>query len=166
MSVDQFIDGLCAEADEAVRALLRQSYDRGFREGLASTGQQPAASTPDLVTVPQPATPLSVVAPIEPPAAAAPTAPAPVAWTAQPDAAAEALEEGEEAGDPEEEEEEGVLVRPILSLATVGTLRRRITRTFDLERFDIDVVICRAGDTERRQLKSSVRLSSYRKEEG
>jgi hypothetical protein len=48
----------------------------------------------------------------------------------------------------------------------VGTLRRRIIRTFDLERFDIDVVICRSGDPDRRQLRSSARLALYRREEG
>jgi hypothetical protein len=62
--------------------------------------------------------------------------------------------------------EETPAPRPILANAKVGTLRRRIIRTFDLERFDIDVVICRSGDPDRRQLKSSARLGLYRRVEG
>lgn len=45
--------------------------------------------------------------------------------------------------------------------ATISTLRQRIIDTFDLERFDIDVVVCRRGDRNRRQLKGSVKLSKY-----
>jgi len=32
---------------------------------------------------------------------------------------------------------------------------------FDLSRFDIEVVICRRGDPERRRLKSTVKLKNY-----
>jgi hypothetical protein len=45
--------------------------------------------------------------------------------------------------------------------ATVGTLLQRIHDYFGLERFDIDVVVCRKGDRARRQLKKSVRLAKY-----
>jgi hypothetical protein len=44
---------------------------------------------------------------------------------------------------------------------TVGSLRHRIVKVFELERFDIDVVVCRKGDRTRRQLKGSARLSKY-----
>jgi hypothetical protein len=161
VSVEQFIDGLCNEAKEAVRALLRQAYDRGFREGLASTGQQAAQPVESPPAIPAPA-PAPEVAPEAP----TPPAPVPVAWSGQAGAGKDEPDEGDDAGDVEGEDGEGTFVRPILPLATVGTLRRRITRTFDLERFEIDVVICRAGDPDRRQLKSSVRLSSYRSEDG
>ena len=46
-----------------------------------------------------------------------------------------------------------------------ATLRRRVFKTFDLERFGIDVVICRRGDRERRQLLGDVRLGKYKREE-
>ncbi len=150
MNVDELIDGLSAEAGDAIRPLLRQAYDRGFREALASAGQPP---------MPAPA------------AAAAPPAPeaiaAPVEWAANPESEADEAsnaegDEGEDGADPAE----ALAVRPILPLATIGTLRRRIIRTFDLERFDIDVVICRSGDVDRRQLKSSARLGLYRRDEG
>ncbi len=55
--------------------------------------------------------------------------------------------------------------RPILPHATIGTLRRRILSTFDLGRFAIDVVICREGDPEKRQLQNRARLKLYRREE-
>lgn len=44
--------------------------------------------------------------------------------------------------------------------------RRAVRDRGGLERFDIDVVICRSGDPDRRQLRSTARLASYRREEG
>ncbi len=153
MNVDEFIDGLTAEAGDTARRLLRQAYEQGFREALASAGQ-PAAP-------PSPAT--------EQPA---PPAPAPIAerveWVPDPQGGAEKAADGESFESEDEDDEsagETPLLRPILANAMVGTLRRRIIRTFDLERFDIDVVICRSGDPDRRQLKTSARLASYRREE-
>jgi hypothetical protein len=101
----------------------------------------------------------------------APPAPAPVAvpveWAG---GAEEDVEDasGDERDEGEDDDgvEETPAPRPILANAKVGTLRRRIIRTFDLERFDIDVVICRSGDPDRRQLKSSARLGLYRRVEG
>lgn len=156
MSVDELIDGLSAEAREAMRPLLRQAYDRGFREALASAGQAVTAE-PAPVRVEQPAPPTS-----------APVA-TPVEWV--PGSSGEVGDETDAREDEEEDKEdedtaEALPVRPILPLATIGTLRRRIVRTFDLERFDVDVVICRCGDPDRRQLRSSVRLVKYRREEG
>ncbi len=150
MNVDTFIDGLSAEAGEAVRGLLRQAYDCGFREALASAGQ-PAAP----VTIEQPAPP-----------APAPIA-APVEWVPGSSGGADDTSgvEGEE-GEDDANAGEMPAPRPILANAMVGTLRRRIIRTFDLERFDIDVLICRSGDPERRQLRSTARLALYRREEG
>ncbi len=154
MNVDSFIDGLSAEAGEAVRGLLRQAYDSGYREALASTGQ-PA--------VPAPAEPL--VPPTSAPVAT--PVPARVEWVGRteedPDDATG--DEGDE-GEDDDGAEEAPAPRPILANPKIGTLRRRIIRTFDLERFDIDVLICRSGDPERRQLRSSARLALYRRKEG
>ena len=44
---------------------------------------------------------------------------------------------------------------------TVAGLQKKIERLFDLSRFEIEVVICRKGDPERRRLKSTVRLKNY-----
>ncbi len=153
MSVEEFIDGMSAEAGEAVRGLLRQAYDSGFREGLASAGQPTAPER-----VEQPA-PLPAAAPIVLPVVA------PVEWVenAEADEAAAVGVEGDEDG---ASAGETPVPRPILPNAMIGTLRRRIIRAFDLERFDIDVVICRSGDPDRRQLKSTARLALYRREEG
>ncbi|HET8540538.1 MAG TPA: hypothetical protein VFL83_11760 [Anaeromyxobacter sp.] len=150
--MDELIEGLSAEAREAMRPLLRQAYDRGFREGLAGAGQAPVA-------VPQPAE--------QPAPPVAVSVAAPVAWIlGSPPGANDAPDVEKEDEDDEEDAAEALPVRPILPLATIGTLRRRIVRTFDLERFDIDVVICRGGDPDRRQLRSTARLSLYRREEG
>jgi hypothetical protein len=157
VSTEELIEGLSAEAREAMRPLLRQAYDRGFREALASAGQ--------------PAAPATAPAPVEQPAplTSAPAA-APVAWVSgSPGAASDAPEAETEEGEDDDDAEdtaEALPVRPILPLATVGTLRRRIIRTFDLERFEIDVVICRSGDPDRRQLRSTARLGLYRRDEG
>lgn len=151
MSVDEFIDGLSAEASEAVRPLLQQAYDRGFREALASAGQ-PAVPVPP---APPPTAPI-----------AAPIA-APVEWAGPVEGAADdppGVEEDE--GEDDSSAGETTVARPILANAMIGTLRRRITDTFDLKRFAIDVVICRSGDPDRRQLKSTARLGLYRREEG
>jgi hypothetical protein len=152
VSVDEFIDSLSAEAREAVRPLLQQAYDRGFREALASAGQ-PA--------VPQP----PVVQPV--PAAAAPAV-TPVAWAGRVEADPDDPpgDEGDGGEGDDDDADEAPVQRPILPHATIGTLRRRIIRTFDLERFEIDVVICRSGDPDRRQLQNRVRLKAYRREEG
>jgi hypothetical protein len=155
VSVDAFLDELSEEARAEMRVLLRRAYESGFREALAGAGKGAGSAPP---------------APIEQPG---PVAPAPIAarveWVAGPEGGAgEASEVQEGDGDEGEDDDEGEtpVPRPILANAMVGTLRRRIIRTFDLERFDIDVVICRSGDPDRRQLKSSARLASYRREEG
>jgi len=44
---------------------------------------------------------------------------------------------------------------------TVAGLQRKIERLFDLSRFDIDIVICKRNDPERRRLKGTVHLKNY-----
>lgn len=162
MSVDDVIDGLSAEAREAVRPLLRQAYERGFREALASAGLPAvvaaAPPVPVVAEQPDPPAPLTSALPSTPVAA-------PVSWVPGP-AGGAGDEPDAEGDDADPEAGETPVARPILANAMVGTLRRRIIRTFDLERFDIDVVICRGGDPDRRQLKSSARLALYRRGEG
>lgn len=53
-------------------------------------------------------------------------------------------------------------VRPTLS---IGALRARIVKQFGLERFAIDVVICKRGDATRRQIRSDVVLRGFLVEE-
>ncbi|HSN92568.1 MAG TPA: hypothetical protein VLS93_15160, partial [Anaeromyxobacteraceae bacterium] len=132
MNVDELVDGLSAEAAEAVRPLLRQAYDRGFREALASAGQPEAALAPAPVEQPAPHPP-------EPPTPV--SGAAPVAWAGGVEPKADDAP-GDEGDEDAENGEDAPAPRPILANAKVGTLRRRIIRTFDLGRFDIDVVIC------------------------
>lgn len=157
MSVDAFIEGLSDEAREAMRVLLRRAYDCGFREALASVGQ--------------PAMTAAVAAPVEPPEPASAPVPAPIAapfpvqWAGCAQEVAEDPSAGDEGDEGEDDDEEADALRPIMPHATIGTLRRRIVRMFDLERFEIDVVICRAGDPDRRQLQNRARLKLYRRME-
>jgi hypothetical protein len=155
MSLDTILDSLSDEAASAVRAVLKKAYERGYREGLASHG--PARTTASEEPSAQPN--VTAVAfrdeteePVEddPPGddeAEEPTTPA-VAWD-------------REAQETDVQRPAGELVRPILARTTVGTLKERIIKVFGLDRFDIDIVICRRGDRERRQLKTNVRLSRY-----
>lgn len=132
------IDGLAAEAADAMRRLLQEAYERGFREALAGAPIE------------------NRVAPSPAPASTGALA-APVAWSDE-------LEADEDVPDEVEETEEQRRVVGIAARASVGTLRKRIVRAFELDRFDIDVVICRRGDASRRQLKSTAQLSLYRRE--
>jgi len=144
MNVDGLIDDLSAEASERVRDLLRQAYDRGFREALATSGQPPR--------------------PVEPDRAAHLTSPTLLEGGVSHDDGRTPLdvEWDEQAEEADDGAAHGTAVRPIWPHATIGTLRKRIYRTFGLERFDIDVVICRHGDRDRRQLKATARLALYR----
>jgi hypothetical protein len=140
-----FLDELGDEGRASLRALLHRAYERGFREGLSAAGA-PASMAPVGVPAPVPsptATPIALPAPVE---AAA------VAWEEEP------------AGEDDDPTTKDEPARPIMVHATIATLMRRIERTFALERFDIDVIVCRRGDRDRRQLKSSVRLRNYLKE--
>jgi len=157
VSVDDFLDELSEEARAEMRVLLRKAYESGFREALANAGEPSAvaaAPVPASVEQPDPPAPAPIAARVE--------------WVAG--SSGGAGDESDAQGDEGEEDDaaagETPVPRPILANAMVGTLRRRIIRTFDLERFEIDVVICRSGDPDRRQLKSSARLASYRRDEG
>ena len=160
MSVDAIIEELSAEAREAVSALLRKAYARGYREALASGGQTAAAA--------QVEAPMAQVVPLVPVQAPVPApVAAPVEWSGRAVDGREDPEAGE--GEPGEEEDDDAEadepddVRPILPHATIATLRKRIMRTFDLGRFEIDVVICREGDSDRRQLQNRAKLKLYRR---
>jgi hypothetical protein len=157
MTVDAIIAELSGEAAEAMRALLRQAYDRGFREALG-TGPRTRESAE-----PAPAR--------DPGAAEHRPAPAADAMAAD-DVRARAVEweddagdDGDEGSEPGERDDGSAPARAIWPSASVGTLRRRIIRTFELERFDIDVVICRRGDPTRRQLNAGARLKRYLRSE-
>lgn len=175
MTIDATLEALLEDAKpglhDAIRTVLRRAYDAGYREALATAHGAPA----------QPAAPLAtpLAAPVPPAVQAPPDDDDLEPEDAPPSAVGRALEGA--ADDPEEDDDptppvdwgtrepqldaepepEPRVARPIFPHATVGTLRRRIATMFDLERFDIDVVICRKGDPKRRQLKQTVKLSRY-----
>ena len=147
MSVEALLSALGDEASTVVTALLRRAYDMGYREALAAAGH-PADDT-GAVTTPKPVV-------------------YPAGDEADPGEDVESADDDTGNDEPSEEERgrapNGGLA--ILARTSVGTLKRRIVQTFALERFDIDIVICRRGDASRRQLKTNVRLSKYFAKEG
>ena len=70
-AVEAFLDSLGEEARVAMRALVAQAYERGFREGLSAAGAPPQhASTPVVVAAAAPV----AQTPVAHEAARAPTA--------------------------------------------------------------------------------------------
>jgi hypothetical protein len=181
MKVDATLEALLADASSSFRELLKRAYELGYREALAhgrvspvngglSDEPQQAASLladtvdddleplPDEASTPEHIAERDELEPSSPVAAAGPEG----------GAAEVARAVVFDWGDLDEPSEETRNSRPrdvirvkIFPHATVGTLRQRVIDYFGLERFDIDVVICRKGDRARRQLKSSVKLSKY-----
>jgi hypothetical protein len=159
MSLEHTLDALLSDATPALRGVLRRAYELGYREALAG---QPAPAAP----ASEPTT-----------RAFEPTTPAPPAPMDEEDLEPEDAPPSVVGGAIELESSPGVqwgpveeapperapppVARPIFPHATVGTLRQRIVAAFDLERFDIDIVVCRKGDRARRQLKQTVKLSKY-----
>lgn len=156
------LDELGAEAAEVVQRLLKRAYEQGYRDGLANT--QAASSSERGAHVAQGGSELESV-----------TASTPrIRWDELESPEDDAPDEGEpDEGEPDadegdedeyaqdEQDEGGPTVRPIAPHATVGTLHRRIVKTFGLERFRIDVILCARGDRDRRQLKRGTRLNRY-----
>lgn len=161
MTLGAILDSLTEEASGAIRELLHRAYDRGYREALAASGQ-PAGPAPSALVAletagrPTPHWDAATDPEEDEPDGAVETADSPDAADAGPD---------DDGDDSDDRRRPGPVVRPIMPHATVGTLRKRIERTFQLERFDIEVVVCRRGDRDRRRLKSSARLRLYLRKE-
>lgn len=127
----------------ALREALRRAYEAGYREALAS-GRE-SLELPNGVSASARGPEDRSSAPAA--AVAGGSVPPSLDW------------EAEEASDASSRREPAP--PRIFPHATIGTLHERIVRTFDLERFDIDVVLCRKGDRARRQLKHTATLSTY-----
>ena len=144
MNLDAELQGIVRENEDDLLTFARKLYEHGYRQGLASR--------------PQPIAEAEAAAPIAPPTPAPqgplfPTRPKTVA----------APEDDEEENDiPANDEEEATTCdhRVRASISAAG-LQSEIERLFDLSRFDIEVVICRKGDPDRRRLKGTVKLKNY-----
>lgn len=155
MSAEEALRALAQDAAEGLEPVLRKAYELGYREGLAQAPRMEAPpvapAAPATGDPPGPeADPAELELELEPEDPGdAPPAPPPVDWgstDAPPSEHPHAQSDGP---------------RPIFPHASVGTLLARIYEHFVLDRFDIDVVICRKGDRSRRQLKKSVKLGKY-----
>jgi hypothetical protein len=157
MNLDVELQGIVREHEGDLLAFARKLYEHGYRQGLASRPSAPVVAAPAPVTEPAPATALEVGAPPPPPPAHGPLFPSRPKLVAVADQPDDTPEDDDTAAD---DEPAGCDHRVRGSITAAG-LQKKIERMFDLSRFDIDVVICRRGDPERRRLKATVRLKNY-----
>lgn len=147
MNLDAELQGIVRENEGDLLVFARKLYEHGYRQGLAA---RPAAAVETATD-----------APLPPPAvspAQGPLFPSRPRLVSVPDVDTDEPE-GEDS--PADEEEAATCDHRVRGNITVAGLQKKIERMFDLSRFDIDVVICRKGDPERRRLKASVRLKNY-----
>jgi hypothetical protein len=149
MTLDSELQGIVRENDADLLSFARKIYEHGFRQGLASRPEWPgqAASSAPALVEPSPI----------------PQKPAPL-FPSRATAAAIPVEEEEAAvedDDAEAEPEAQICDHRVRGSITVAGLQRKIERLFDLSRFDIDIVICKRNDSERRRLKGTVHLKNY-----
>jgi hypothetical protein len=151
MSLDAELQSLVRENEGDLLSFARKLYEHGYRQGLASRPQdQPLREPPP------------GLAPIAPPPAVpqGPLFPSRPSLVNGPDDA-DADCESDEQADPGPEADATTCDHRVRSSITLAGLQKKIERLFDLSRFDIDVVICRRGDSERRRLKGTVKLKNY-----
>lgn len=174
--IDAFLDSLGEEARGSLRTLLGRAYERGFREGLSASGDAGRADQAERQLLRRAeSSALGALGDAHPDPLPGPaTEPPPplhsmvaaydergielengsVDWD-------DADDENEETAEAGSEGVEAAAPRPISTRATIGTLLQRIERTFALDRFEVDVVVCLRGDKNRRQLKRNVALHRY-----
>ncbi|MEZ4219624.1 MAG: hypothetical protein R3B13_01765 [Polyangiaceae bacterium] len=175
MTLEHNLDTLLEETTPALRKALQTAYELGYRaalaQGASTTAAVPGSPSPS-VSAPagESATASSTMVEdddFEPEDAPPSVAPPPPDDDDDDDSPAAGSSDGVDWSaldgslPTEPRPQRKPVVRPIRPHATVGTLRHRIVTGFELERFDIDVVICRKGDRTRRQLKQTVKLSKY-----
>jgi hypothetical protein len=145
MNLDAELQGIVRENEGDLLVFARKLYEHGYRQGLAAR--------PQALVEPAPTLPAPVA-----PAPQGPLFPSRPKLMAVPDEDADEPE-GDDA--PADEEEATTCDHRVRGSITIAGLQKKIERMFDLSRFDIDVVICRRGDSERRRLKGGVRLKNY-----
>jgi hypothetical protein len=171
---------------DALRDALRRAYETGFREALASAGaggdsgaaplRETAVQHRDVdsngaaseVVHRLEAAPRAPVAEPSEPVAHEPDDDAESDERAAPPIDLDALDDDDWADAPSRPSSpDGAgrrgkpAITPVRPNMTVGRLRTRIVRQFALDRYDIDIVVCRKGDARRRQLRADVTLRRY-----
>jgi hypothetical protein len=164
MSLEAELQSLVRENEGDLLSFARKLYEHGYRQGLASRPQDLASRPQDLASRPQdqsqPEPPgLAAIAP-PPTPAQGPLFPSRPSLVDGPDDA-DADSDSDEQADPGPEADATTCDHRVRSSITLAGLQKKIERIFDLSRFDIDVVICRRGDSERRRLKGTVKLKNY-----
>jgi hypothetical protein len=153
MSLEAELQGIIRENEDDLLGFARKLYEHGYRQGLASRPQgSELPQTPAILKVEEPPVPQQPV-PLFPVRS--------VAAEIQP---GDVPEEPAEEEEPETEPENETCDHRVRGSITMAGLQKKIERLFDLSRFDIEVVICRRGDPERRKLKGSVKLKTYQRE--
>jgi hypothetical protein len=149
MNLDSELQGIVRENESHLLPFARKIYEHGYRQGLASRPEGPGQAA------------ISALVPVDTPPIQG--RPAPL-FPARAPAAAVSAEEEEGAGDGDDAEPEGeaqTCDHRVQSNITVAGLQRKIERLLELSRFDIDIVICKRNDSQRRRLKGPVRLKNY-----
>jgi hypothetical protein len=149
MNLDSELQGIVRENESHLLPFARKIYEHGYRQGLASRPEGPVQS--------------AIPAPVPAETSPIPQKPAPLFPARAPTAAVSTEEEEGAVGDDdaETEAESQTCDHRVRGSITVAGLQRKIERLFDLSRFDIDIVICKRNDSERRRLKSAVHLKNY-----
>jgi hypothetical protein len=147
MNLDAELQGIVRENEGDLLVFARKLYEHGYRQGLAA---RPAAAGETVATAP-------TASPPPAPPTHGPLFPSRPKLVDVPD---------DDAGEPEEadtasDDEASTCDHRVRASITVAGLQRKIERLFDLSRFDVDIVICRRGDPERRRLKAGVKLRNY-----
>jgi len=152
MNLEAELQGIVRENEGDLLLFARKLYEHGYRQGLASRPQgqvEPEAASP------------AASPPLPPPPPLGPLFPSRAKLAALPDEDSDEPEGSDVSSINDEEDEIATCDHRVRGSITVAGLQKKIERLFDLSRFDIEVVICRRQDPERRRLKSTVRLKNY-----
>ena len=162
MSARAALDALLADVTPALRKAMERAYDLGYREaiahGPAASAREPASDAAARAStgIDRLASDVLPQLPAPTPADARSNAPALFAWNQ--DSIQDDDDEDNQASTDGRRRRKSAGIR---ATSSVGALKTKIDKKFRLDRFDIEVIIARAGDSERRQLKTSAPLSTY-----
>lgn len=172
MTAEGIFDELLSEVTPALRDVLRRAYELGYREAIthepgglshfdvASANRDTAPESPTTHDPSQ--APIERLLSDDLPSTPLPEIPPPLfAWDQD-----SVEDDGDDDDDPRAHDTAHRRRRVgIRTTSTIGLLKRKIEKEYRLDRFAIEVIITRAGDRDRRQLPSHVKLAAYIREE-